>query len=149
MPKKGANSPARKKKKKGKQISVAGENSGFITRTQISKEARLIDKDILLGEEIYENAVPEDMIGKLFHYQITGFDRQTKKFSAQYKNRMIDDDGSSWEFQDGDRESMGNLDLVSVERGHTLYNVKFSQVRTNELELENASKAILKRKEGG
>ena len=29
----------------------------------------------------------------------------------------------------------------------TLYNVKFSDVRTNQLALENASKAILKKKE--
>ena len=57
MPKKGvnSNSPARKKAKHTKktQISVAGGSSGFIQRITISKEGRLLEKDILLGEEIY------------------------------------------------------------------------------------------------
>ena len=149
MPKKSASSPSRKKKaakKTGKQSSLLGHGDKFIQRIRISKEALLIDKDILLGEEIYGNRVPEDMVGKLFHYQVTGYDSRTKKFTAAYKNRMIVRNGSSWEHQDGNREVMGDLGLESVEKGQTLYNVKFSDVRTNELALETASKAILKKK---
>jgi hypothetical protein len=81
MPKRSASSPTRKKsaQKTGKQSSLLGDGDKFIQRIRISKEALLIDKDILLGEEIYGNRVPEDMVGKLFHYQVTGYDSRTKK----------------------------------------------------------------------
>ena len=138
MPKKGPNSPARKKSKQGKkktQLSIAGDGDKFVKRITVSKEALLMDKDILLDEGIYGENVPEEMVGKLFHYQITGYDGRSKRFTAQYRNRMIDKDGASWEHQDGDRETMESLVLELVERGETLYNVKFSDVRTNELAL--------------
>ena len=82
MPKKSVSSPSRKKKSakiKGKQSSLLGHGDKFIQRIRISKEALLIDKDILLGEEIYGNRVPEDMVGKLFHFQVTAYDSRTKK----------------------------------------------------------------------
>ena len=60
---------------------------------------------------------------------------------------MIDRDGSSWEHQDGNREVMGDLGLELVEKSQTLYNVKFSDIYMNKLALENASKAILTKKE--
>ena len=61
---------------------------------------------------------------------------------------MIDKDVSSWEHQDGNHEVMGDVGLESVEKGQTRYNVKFSDVCTNEFALEAASKAILKKKGG-
>lgn len=153
MPKKGvhSNSPARKKAKPTKktQISVASGSDGFIQRITISKEGRLLEKDILLGEEIYGTDVPEEMEGKLFHYVVQGYDNRTKKFSAQYKNRMIDKEGASWQFQDGGREMLDSLDFDLVSEGEKLYNVKYSDVRTNKLALADASKAILKEKERG
>ena len=42
---------------------------------------------------------------------------------------------------------MGDLGLELVEKSQTLYNVKFSDVRINELASVNASKAMLKKKE--
>ena len=44
----------------------------------------MLEKDILLGDEIYGTDVPEEMEGKLFHYQVQGCDNRTKKFTAQY-----------------------------------------------------------------
>ena len=62
-----------------RSLCLLGDGDKFIQRIRISKEALLIDKDILWGEEIYVNQVPEDMVGKLFHYQVTGYDSRTKK----------------------------------------------------------------------
>ena len=78
----------------------------------------------------------------MFHYVVQGSDNRTKKFSAQYKNRMIDKEGAPWQFQDGGREMLDSLGFDLVSEGEKLYNVKYSDVRTNELALADASKAF-------
>jgi hypothetical protein len=58
MPKNSPSSPSHTRtpaKKAGKQSSLLEDGDKFIQRIWISKEALLIDKDILLGEEIYGN----------------------------------------------------------------------------------------------
>ena len=85
-----------------------------------------------MGEEIYGNQVPEGMVSRLCHYQVTAYDSRNKKVTAAYKNKMIDRDGSSWEHQNGNHEVMGDLRLEFVEKSQTLYNVKISDVHTNE-----------------
>jgi hypothetical protein len=58
MPKNSPSSPSHTRKpakKAGKQSSLLEDGGKFIQRIRISKEALLIDKDILLGEEIYGN----------------------------------------------------------------------------------------------
>ena len=81
-------------RKQENKSSLLGDGDKFIQWVRISKEALLIDKDILLGEEFYCNWVSKDMVSRLFYYQVTAYDSRTKKIAAANKNRMIDRAGS-------------------------------------------------------
>jgi hypothetical protein len=100
--------------KAGKQSSLLGDGDRFIQQIRISKEALLIYKDILLGENIYGNQVLKDMAGELFHYKVTAYDSRTKKIAVAHKNRMIERDGSSWEHQDDNHDVIGGLGLELI-----------------------------------
>ncbi len=62
---------------------------------------------------------------------------------------MIDKEGASWQFQDGGCKMLDNIGFDLVAEGENLYNIKYSDVRPNELALVDASNALLKKKERG
>ncbi len=61
---------------------------------KVSKESTLLDKELLLTDEIYGKNVPEEMQGYLFHYTVTAYFTDTKTFYVTYMNRMIQTEGN-------------------------------------------------------
>jgi hypothetical protein len=48
-------------------------NGGSNWIKKVSKESTLLDKELLLTDEIYGKDVPEEMQGYLFHYTVTAY----------------------------------------------------------------------------
>ena len=60
------------------------------------KSAGLIDKDVLLPDTIFEGGAPPELRGRLFHYQVTGYNSVWKEFELTYRNVHIAADGDMW-----------------------------------------------------
>ena len=55
------------------QLKITGSGGKLVSR-----EALMLDQDILLTEEIYENGPPVGQEDHYFHYTVTGFDTTSK-----------------------------------------------------------------------
>ena len=67
-------------RKKTKQLKLFGDDRGHIQR--YAKEPLYITKGVLLTDEIYGNKIPAGMEGKLFHYSVSAYDSDKKRFTV-------------------------------------------------------------------
>ena len=174
MPKVSTNSPARKKQKKGgggrkkkqHQLTLMGgplvqkkEDAGK-RRTdgdpsklivKHSKELVLCEKDILLTTDIYgsPSAVPKEMKGMLFHYLVMGYNSISKKYTIQYRNRMIKEDGVEWQENDGGRESLPDFGYDTVKKGRDEYLAATYRISNHRAGKVSLAQAVLKKKGEG
>jgi hypothetical protein len=77
-------SSSKSKKKERKQSSFLDGNCGSNWIRKVSKESILLDKELLLTDEIYGKNVSEEMQGFLFHYTVTAYSTDTKTFCVAY-----------------------------------------------------------------
>jgi hypothetical protein len=82
-------SSSKSKKKERKQSFLLDGNGGSNWLKKVSKESTLLDKELLLSDEIYGKNVPEEMQGYLFYDMVTAYFTDTKTFWVTYMNRMI------------------------------------------------------------
>ena len=115
----------------------------------IKRELTLVEKDILMTEEIYEGAVPESMLGMLFHYVVKGYESTSTgpRFTCEYKNRMVHKDGVSWIHNEGHRAQIPKVALATVDKGIKLFNAKFTEIVDAENAKESAAVAVLNAKD--
>jgi len=73
----------------------------------------MMDQDVLLTDEIYKNGAPEGQEDHFFHYQVTAYDSKSKKFTLDYQDRHIKDDGVVWVYLSDDESSGGKMNGVS------------------------------------
>ena len=138
------NSPARKKKKVAKSTQPTILQN---FETKLLDESHMVNKDVLLTDAIFGKATPKEMKGYLFHYMVGMYkSTPTVTFSLTYCNRMIKDDGDTWEHQDGNRETMSGVTYITVKEGVQLYNTKLIEIKNNNSKKLDMTKAILKEK---
>ena len=108
------------KRRKTKQLNLFGDGRGHVQR--YAKEPLYITKGVLLTDEVYGNEIPAGMENKLFHYSVSAYDSDKKKFTVRYVNRWIEEDGVAWIHDpDGLRETMPNVAYETIVDGHELY----------------------------
>ena len=81
-------------KSKQSKLTDGRGNDGDLERR--NKSAGLIDKDVLLPDTIFEGGAPPELQGRLFHYQVTGYNSIRKEFELTYRNVHIAADGDMW-----------------------------------------------------
>ena len=81
-------------KSKQSKLTDGRGNDGDLERR--NKSAALIDKDVLLPDTIFEGGAPPELQGRLFHYQVTGYNSVRKEFELTYRNVHIAADGDMW-----------------------------------------------------
>ncbi len=105
----------------------------------------MLDKELLLTDEIYGKNVPEETQGYLFHYMVTACFTDTKTFCVTYMNRTIQMEGNRWKHQDGNREPMDGVSLETIETGIKLFNKALGHVNAHAREQQATAKAVLKK----
>ena len=91
--KKAKASEATKSKSQSKLTDGRGNDGD---RELKNKSTGLIDKDVLLPDTIFEGGAPPELRGRLFHYQVTGYNSVWKEFELTYRNVHIAGDGDMW-----------------------------------------------------
>ena len=75
----------------------------------------MLDQDILITEEIYENGPPVAQENHYFHYTVTGFDTTNKTITLTYAKKHIHKDGHNWKsLPDEEEDVMENVSFGHV-----------------------------------
>lgn len=106
------------------QLKITGSGGKLVSR-----EALMLDQDILLTEEIYENGPPVGQQDHYFHYTVTGFDSTSKKFTLTYAKKHIHKSGHDWKsLPDEDEDVMENVSFDHVRKGVQRYKEALQRV---------------------
>ena len=132
--------PVSKKSKRKKQQNIVCNAAGMSCGIDLS---RFKKQHILLTDEIYETEVPKKAKGKLFHYVVVEYDEKKKLFDTEYRERMIDPEGSTWISYKGGRDKLNGVSLETVERGRALYISMSNHAKTLSKDKKEAAIALL------
>ena len=106
------------------QLKITGSGGKLVSR-----EALMLDQDILLTEEIYENGPPVAQEDHYFHYTVTGFDTTSKKITLTYAKKHIHKSGHDWKsLPDEDEDVMENVSFDHVRKGVQRYKEALQRV---------------------
>ena len=106
------------------QLKITGSGGKLVSR-----EALMLDQDILLTEEIYENGPPVGQEDHYFHYTVTGFDTTSKKITLTYAKKHIHKSGHDWKsLPDEDEDVMENVSFDHVRKGVQRYKEALQRV---------------------
>ena len=128
--------------KKSRQSSLL---FGVGAVTKLAREFFYVGKEVLLTDEIYSGRVPDDMRGMLFCYMVTSYDVESKVFSLRYNKRMIGQEGVQWVHQDGGRETMPNVSLLTVKSGYVKFTTACTRINAFESAQVSVAKQVLKK----
>ena len=106
------------------QLKITGSGGKLVSR-----EALMLDQDILLTKEIYENGPPVAQEDHYFHYTVTGFDTTSKKITLTYAKKHIHKSGHDWKsLPDEDEDVMENVSFDHVRKGVQRYKEALQRV---------------------
>ena len=95
------------------QLKITGSGGKLV-----SKEALMLDQDVLLTKEIYKKGPPVAQEDHYIHYTVTGFDTTSRTFTLTYAKKHIHKDGHDWKsLPDEEDDVMENISFDHVRQG--------------------------------
>ena len=113
--------------KKSTQLTVFGAGV-----TKKALEPLLVNGNVLFtAEQLYKGKPPANYKGFQFDYEVVGYNKNAKekKFTIEYKNRMIKAGGNKWEPDpDGNNEHVPDFTTEQIQDGLELYRQALGRV---------------------
>ena len=115
----------------------------------MAPEPLLVNENILFeAAKLYKGTVPPEYQGMQFDYEVVGWNKTTK-FTVQYKNRMIKDDGVKWvPDPEGNNDELPKFTLEQVKEGLELYRKAVGRVAKHARSNVAVANEVLKKTAG-
>ena len=118
--------------KKEKPASSIKKNLYSKLEAHVRDGEIFVHSPLLLTGKIYPNGPPEKFIGHYFRYVVSSYSTTTKKFELTYECQTIQEDGLSFEIDEGGiHETMLHVRVAIVRKGVDLFEKAITRINAH------------------